>query len=144
MINVNATLLVQLIHFLLLVLLMNYLFIRPVKRIMSAREEHFTDVRAEAEGLLGRSAEGEADFDRGLREAMESGQHLVSEAVKESEAAFVSVVEETEGRAQAMLAEVRSDVSGQVSRAREELRGDIDRLAGLMVERVLGRSVGGR
>ena len=98
MISINATLVVQLLHFLLLVFIMNYLFIRPVKRIIAEREAHFSAGRAETERLLEQSARGESDHERKMLEVAAQGRIRKADVSQATSAEYRAVVTETEKR----------------------------------------------
>jgi F-type H+-transporting ATPase subunit b len=141
MISINATLIVQLVSFLVLLLILNRILIRPVKRLMDERQAHVRTRREEADQLQDRAERGEQDYRRERRDALHAAGEDLDRIRSEVEAEALAQLEKTRDEAEALTRRLTREVEAQVGQAREELKAEIQVLGRQMAERVLARSV---
>jgi F-type H+-transporting ATPase subunit b len=142
MISINATLIVQLISFLILLLILNRIFIRPVKRMIEQRQDHARTQREEADQLHDRAAQGQNDYLRQRREAIHEGGEDLERIKDEVSEQAMALMDRTRDEAEALTRRLAADAQGQVDQARRELQAEIEVLARQMAERILARPVG--
>lgn len=142
MISINATLFVQVTCFLVLLLIMNRIFIRPVKRLMEEREAFVKSGLAETDQLHDQTAQGEIDYDRKKHEAIHAAREDLGRITDEVNAEAWDLIQHTRDEAEATTRRLGEQVAAEVRQARDELEAEIEALAGRMAERVLGRPVG--
>ncbi|MBU0514168.1 MAG: ATP synthase F0 subunit B [Proteobacteria bacterium] len=142
MISINATLIVQVICFLVLLLIMNRIFIRPVKRLIEEREAFVKSGVAETDRFHDQAAQGEIDYGRKKQEAIHTAGEDLNRIKDEVNAEAWDMIQQTRAEAEAFTRRLSEQVAAQVSQARVELETEIEALAGRMVERVLGRRLG--
>lgn len=141
MINLNATLLIQLANFLLLMFLLNRLLFRPMMRVLEERRERTEGRRKKAEQL---DAEAEAvwsDYQKRIQEAKADADRIRSELVRQADAERQKTVEAATRQAEKTVTEIRARVRAEAEEARGVLRAEAERLASAMAEQILGRSV---
>jgi F-type H+-transporting ATPase subunit b len=141
MISINATLILQLISFLVLLLILNRIFIRPVKRLMEERQAHAQSQREEADRLQDQAVQGESDYRRQRHEAVHAVGEDLSRIRSEVEEEAMALLDHTRDEAEALTRRLAREVEVQVDQARRELQAEIQVLARQMAERVLARSV---
>lgn len=141
MISINATLIVQIIHFLILVFILNRLMIQPIMKLIADRNEYIektkkeiTDLEDEAEQLKGEfekfqsAARVEAFETR--KELREQAMGQVDEYLRDSQEKVVSI---------RSLAE--SNAEEEIEKNRPLLKGEAQVLADEIIQRVIGRRI---
>lgn len=141
MINLNATLLIQLVNFLLLMFLLNRLLFRPMFRILEERRE-----RTDGRKRLAEKANAEADslwedYQRELQQAKADADRARLELVQQAEAERQRMTEEASAQADKTVSEIRARVRAEAEQARKALRAETEKLADSMAQRILGRTV---
>jgi len=135
--DLDATLPLMALQVVILTFILNSLFFRPVGKAVEEREGYIATSRAEAKQKLAQAERLEAELRDQLRDARQLSQKLIQEAEQESdrlyrEALALAVAESVASREQA-----RRDIDEQRQSALGQLRGDADKLAGLIVDRLL-------
>lgn len=141
MINLNATLLVQLLNFLLLMYLLNRFLFRPVVRLLEERKE-----RTEGRRKAATAAEAEADalwadYQKRLAEARATSDRARAEVVRQAETERAKLVEAASATAEKAVSTARARVRAEAADARKALEADVRRLANDAANRILGRAV---
>ena len=141
MISVNATIFIQVIHFLLMVFILNRLLLRPVMRQIDGREQHIVQARKDAEDLAAeaeRLAQERADMERDARRGAAGERNVLKEeASKEAEGIF----EDTRKEIAAIRARADQEIQSQVDKAKAVLDQEVAALADEIAEKIAGRRV---
>ncbi len=139
MININATLFIQLINFLILMVLLDRILFRPMLRILEERRERTEGRRRQAERIDAEAEAIWADYQEKIQQAKTEADRLRAQIIRRAEAErqklLTQVAEESEKR----LAEIRARVRGEMEEARKALEADARTLAQGMAEKLLGR-----
>ena len=139
MINVNTTIVLQIIHFLILFFILNRLMIQPIMKIINDREKHMADryrlladYKEETEGLVEKCAslEKNARIDAG-----ENSFRLKREAIEIAEKIFSDTKEEVT----AIREQAEKEVDNKLVEAQKYLQSEAVILAEELIEKVLGR-----
>jgi len=141
MISVNATLFVQVLHFLLMVFIMNRLMLRPTMRQIDEREKHIEQAKKDSEDMAieaDRLSEKRLFIEREARK--KAGQEraaLKQEATSKAE----TIYEETRGEVSEIRERMDREIEAQVKEAMAVLDREVAVLAGEIVEKITGRRV---
>lgn len=141
MINLNATFVIQLVNFLLLMFLLNHLLFRPMVRVLEerkkrteGRKQKAAEVDAEAESIW-------AEYQKRLQEAKAEADVARTAMVRQGEGERQKILESAAAQADKTVAEVRARVRADAEEARKVLQAQARQLAGDMAQRILGRSL---
>ncbi len=141
MISVNATLVIQIIHFIILVFILNRLIFRPLLKIINEREQHVADekrrlnnLEEETTELINKSVAMEKNA---RKEAGRASAKLKREAFLTAEEIFSNARTEIA----ALMTRVESEIDSQLKRAQQLLRSEAVLLADEIVEKVIGRRI---
>lgn len=141
MISINATLIVQVIHFLLMVFILNRLMLRPIMRQTYEREEHMQKLRMDSDEM---AAEAERLVEKRLSMVNEARKKAALERSKLKEGAF-STAEGIYDDSRKQVVEIRKRVQAQVQEqlenAQNALHGEAALLADEIAERIAGRRI---
>ena len=139
--NINATLIGQMITFGLLVLFtMKYVW-PPIIKAMQDRQRRIAEGLAAAEQGARAQEEAEAQAATMMREAKQKAQEIIHQAERRA----VEIVEDSKTQArqegERQLAAARMEIEQEVVRAREQLRNQVSEIAVAGAAKVLGREI---
>jgi F-type H+-transporting ATPase subunit b len=140
-INLNFTLLIQLVNFLILLLLLNALLYKPIMAKIREREAAIKKDREKALELETEVANQEGKHRDALIQARKSAADekaslLAASKVKESE-----ILEKARLEAARIVEEMRKSIQAESDQARKKLKEDMTPLAQSVTEKILGRAV---
>ena len=140
--SIDGTLLVQVVNFILFIVLLNVVFLRPVGRAIAQRRAYIDGLARDIE-----SAEAEVRTARGQAEEHRAAARREADAAiaKARTAAQNEAGEVTLGyqhKAQTIVEDAHRQVGGEVEAARANETQIVDGLARTMLERALGTGAG--
>ena len=124
---------------LVLSVLLDRLLLRPVTRIMKAREDAIGSARELAETSRARAQAAMDEFDAKTRAARAEVYRQMEENRRAALATRADLVAATRREVERSMGEAAERLGTQAAAARAQLERDADVLAGSIVERVLGR-----
>ena len=138
MINIDITLLIQVVNFLIALAIINYLIIRPVRGVIARRRSQNDALRGEADAL-----EGEAGLKmEGYNARIEKARAEVSamrRSMKESaEAAAQAKVNEASDEARSIHRAAAGRIREESAEARRELDGRVGDFVQVALKSMLG------
>lgn len=143
MISINATLLLQVIHFLLLVFILNRLMFRPILRQIHERRGHFEELKAQMDEMeretLRLQEELFARENQVRWEASRRRTKLRSDGISEAE----KILNETRDKVISFRSEVDQEAEEELSKAKPRLEEQAGALVDAIMERMIGRRIAG-
>jgi len=139
MISVNATLFVQVLHFLLMVFIMNRLLLRPTLRQIDEREKHIVQAKKDTEDM---AIEAERLAEKRLfveKEARRKAGEERNSMKEEAAAAAHTIFEKTRVEVSEIRARMDKEIEAQVKEATAVLDQEVAKLAEDIVEKIAGR-----
>ncbi len=130
-----------LVLFVLLMIPVNALLIKPIFRALADRDEQTTGTRGRAEKIMRDADEALAEYEHAVREVREEAERDRKRraASAREENAAVTAAARTEAGIQ--LARATDELTAALEQSRQGLRADAESLAGEAAARVLGRSL---
>lgn len=125
---------------LLCAFVLNTLVFQPILRVSEARASAVRDARELAESASQKATQASAEFDRTLSTARAEVYQQMDQARQQALDSRASVLAEARQQAEAAITDATGRVRAQAVEARQSLDREADQLAGVIVERVLGRS----
>ncbi len=140
-VSIDYTLLIQIINFLVLIFVLNYILYRPIRNVLSKRKEKIDGLEQNIELSIQGAKEKEDEFSEGLKDARSRGQNekesLLGDAVAEEKKISGQINE----KAQAELLEVKEKIKNDAEEVRNSLLKEIDEFANEIGRKILGRAV---
>jgi len=139
MIELNITLLIQLVNFLITLVVLNWLIISPIRKVISARRSKLEGLNADASSFAGQTAEKMDNYSALLAAARVSAvaeREAMRTSGLEMEASLISSAYD---QAEAMLAQRHKEISDEAGAAERTLRAQVPALAMKAVERMLAQ-----
>ncbi|QGM79930.1 F0F1 ATP synthase subunit B [Otariodibacter oris] len=139
--NLNATLIGQLIAFALFVwFCMKYVW-PPLISAIETRQANIADALASAEKAKQEQADTKVLVEKELAKAREEAQHIIDLATKRRNEILESVQAEAEAEKARIIEQGYAEVESERKRVQEELRQKVAALAVAGAEKIVGRSV---
>jgi F-type H+-transporting ATPase subunit b len=137
MLDINLSFLIMAINFFALLIIMNFIFFRPILKIFEERENTVKGSLNAAKEMNKKTEETIAGLNRELAEtrskAKETFETLRAEGLERQKEVLMSA----EAEASAMLDKARSDILAEVERARKTLRTEIDKFSDEIVRKLV-------
>ncbi len=139
--NLNATLIVQVISFLLLMFLMAKLLYRPLQDML---DERINKVKSDLEGAQKLLSEAEANrraAQEMVHKAKEDAEIIRRKAEQAADAYYREQVLKTKEEMQRLIEDANSEIAEQVKRAKEALREEVVNISIEVASKILRREV---
>jgi len=144
LIDINFTLIVQLVNFLILLVILNFLLFKPVLRVLDERERlvnESKEMEVEIDKVAGESM---AEYDSKILDAKQEAMSLRAAGRSEALARFREIVQGAKEVNIEELEKARESLAVQTADAREVLAEDAKMLGRDIATRLLGRAVGSK
>ena len=126
---------------LLLTVIVDRLLLRPVLRVIAAREEAVRSARELAERSANQARAAAAEFDRKTTAARAEIYKQMDEMRKSALGERAEIMARTRAEAQTEVAAASDRLKAETEDARRKLQTDADALGSIVAERILGRKV---
>ncbi|MBW2090620.1 MAG: ATP synthase F0 subunit B [Deltaproteobacteria bacterium] len=141
MIEINASLIFQIVNFLLMIVVLNYLLYRPIRGILKQRREKINSFESEIEALIqkadDRGVEIESRLTKARRDGFEKKEEIKGQGLDEE----ARVLDEANSRAEEALSKIKEQVKEEIAVAREALKEDLVIFSNDLAQKILGRSL---
>lgn len=141
MVSIDFTFIIQMINFLALIFILNFLLYKPLLKILGQRQEQMTASEEEVKNLNltieKRMAEYEAKIQKAKIEAM--GQR--NEIVQEGAAKGKEIIDAAKKEIAGMIDQFQQKLGAEMDQARSILHNQSRKISMEIAEKVLGRSI---
>lgn len=141
MLEINFTILLQIFTFLLLVFFLNIILFRPIRKVLTRRNEETNSLQTMIDELQNRSEENEKGIEQGMAQARKEG-YVEKENFKgqglEEEKGILQVASTT---VEEKIASARKEMEKKIAEARKGLEGEMTDFSNELAEKILGRAI---
>lgn len=141
MIDINITLVIQMVNFFLLAFLLNMVLYRPIRNMIAKRNQVIAEREQGIELADADAASAVREFEDKVHEARNQGRQKVSvskNAAYEKEKDLLRGAAELSSKE---IAEVRQKIKKDIAAARKRLRAQIQAFSVDVAQKVLGRGI---
>lgn len=138
MLDLNITMLIQMVNFFIALFVLNYLLISPIRAILQERREKMEDIGGEAGAFERDAAEKLAAYQEGLAHARKEAGLTREKGRADGVAEQHQIVGIASQKAQAYLVEAQTSIKAEAEATLGELRKQVKGLAGKVATRVMG------
>jgi F-type H+-transporting ATPase subunit b len=142
-INLNVTLLIQAVNFLILAALLSRFLYTPLTKFLKERAEGIEKSLAEAKLAREAAAKAQEENRAQILATQREAAALREQAQRDVEAERQRLLKASRDEAQRLTEEARAAIEAETRRARATLREEVVSLSLAAAERLLGRSLGG-
>jgi len=140
-ISVDWTMLVQFVNFLVLMLVLNILLYRPLRKAMSDRQEAIDGGHQKARDLDAAINEKMERYESQLQQAKLEGSTQAAELRTEATKEESVILGEARSAADQSVADLKASVAVEAEQARKTLTSETKSIASAIASKVLGRNV---
>ena len=142
-INLNVTILIQAINFLILIFLLSRFLFKPLTKFLADRSAGIAKSLAEAKAAHEAAAKSQAEYQAQIRETQREIAAIREQGQREVEAERQRLLQASRDEAARLVAQAKAEIEAETKRARINLREEVATLVLAAAERLLGRTVSG-
>ena len=141
MIEIDMTMPIQIANILILIVIMNIVLYRPVRKILEERQKKIASLNKDVETFDRNARLRLEDFDQKINEARNKAKAEFDGLRSAAQASGAEIVGKIRKEVEAAKAEQLKEIESQFAAAQKELQGQVESFAGDMASKVLGRAV---
>jgi F-type H+-transporting ATPase subunit b len=141
LINLDKSLIIQVINFLVLLVVLNVLLYKPLIAKMQERTAAIQRALDEAQAARAEAARQQEENTARLRAAYQEAAAIREQALKEAAEEQRKLVAAAQGEARRLVESARAQTDADIRRAREELRREVAGLAVAVAEKLIRKSL---
>lgn len=140
-IDIDASLIFQIVNFLVLMAVLNVVLYKPIRGILKERAAKIAQLNGEitsgTEGAAAKLAALEAQRAASRKE----GAGLKEELKAQGHAKEREIVQAATAEMEATVSKVRAEVTAEIAQARDDLKGQVQTFGVELAQKILGRSI---
>lgn len=133
----NATLPLIIIHFLVLMTILNTIFYKPVARTLDNREEYIRNSLTTASATLNKADELTLQYEQALASARKEAQELIKKSQKDAQQIVLIKVKEAQKETEQLVLEASKQLTTQKEQALKMLEQEVDSLSTKVKQKLL-------
>lgn len=141
MIEINQSLIFQIINLLLLMLILNVLLYKPIRTILKNRAEKIAVLEAEANKARADMIQKDQDYQNQLQLARKEGFEYKNQLKLAGQEEEKKVLQEAGQQVDAQLDQNRQKIVQQVEAARRKLSAEVSSFSQEIAQKILGRTI---
>ena len=141
MIELDGTLVLQFVNFMILMVVLNALLFKPLRAALKARKETIEGSKAKVQDIDEQVQAQIARYEAQLQDARQQGSQERSALRKTGQEEEVRILGEANRSAAERLQTITAQIQDEANSARQALRGETEALAKEIAGKVLGRAV---
>ncbi|MBI5078450.1 F0F1 ATP synthase subunit B [Candidatus Saganbacteria bacterium] len=141
MIEVNYTLGVQLLNFLIMLWFLNAFVFKPILRSVEERERRIKGMENEGKGAAERCETALAEYEAKIKQMKHEASEITAASRKKAQEAAGKIMDEAKGVFKERIDKARADINKDLDAASATLKKEVSGVASLIASRIMGRSV---
>ncbi|MBI5816442.1 MAG: F0F1 ATP synthase subunit B [Nitrospinae bacterium] len=141
MIEVNYTLGIQLLNFLIMLWFLNAFVFKPILRSVEERERRIKAMENEGKGAAERCEASLAEYEAKIKQMKHEASEITASARKRAQESAMKVMDEAKGVFKERLDRARGEINKDIDSASATLKKEVSGVASLIASRIMGRSV---
>jgi F-type H+-transporting ATPase subunit b len=141
MIDINISLLYQLINFIVLLIALNFILFKPIRQIMQEREQGISSALEDAKAAQNRMQSLLENYNASLAESKQKATSAYNAIYQQGLDAQRDMISAERTKAGEMLDKARAEIAAAANSARADLKKEAERLSQDITSKLLGRAV---
>ncbi|MBU0910440.1 MAG: ATP synthase F0 subunit B [Proteobacteria bacterium] len=141
MITVDITMPIHILNILFLIVVLNAVLYRPVRRILAERKQKISDLNTDVDTFNKNAKLRAEQFDQKFRDARRKAKTEFDAARNEAQAAGTEKLQQIKSESDKAKAAQMGIVASEVKAAEQSLKGQVESFATEMAGKVLGRAL---
>lgn len=135
----NATLPLMMLQFLILMLLLNYLFYKPIANVLDERADYIRNSLTTASAYLIKANELTKKYEEALANSRKKAQHAIKTSQKEAQDIVAVNIKEAQKEAEKLVHEASEQLNAQKELALKTLEDQVDLLSDQIKSKLISR-----
>jgi len=141
MIDINVSLLIQLVNFIVLLIALNFILFNPIRQIMQEREQGIGSALEDAKTAQHRMQSLLENYNSSIAESKQKAAATYNTIYQQGLDAQRDMISAERAKAGEMLDKARAEIVAASNTARTDLQKEAERLAQDITSKLLGRAV---
>ncbi|HSQ78449.1 MAG TPA: ATP synthase F0 subunit B [Nitrospirota bacterium] len=141
MIDINISLLYQLINFIILVIALNFILFKPIRQIMREREQGISSALEDAKAAQNRMQSLLEHYNASLAESKQKAASAYNAIYQQGLDSQRDMISAERTKASELLDKARAEIAAAANSARADLKHEAERLSQDITSKLLGRAV---
>jgi F-type H+-transporting ATPase subunit b len=141
MIDINITLLWQLINFLVLLIVLNFILFKPIRQVMLEREQGISSALGDAKAAQEQMQAILERYNASLAEAKQKAATTYNTVYQQGLDTQRDMISAERDKATELLDKARKEIAAASATARTDLKQEAERLSQEITSKLLGRAV---
>lgn len=141
MLNIDYSLFIQIANFLFLLILLNIILYRPIRRILIRRKNEMSSMEEIAQALRSKADKYSEEFEENLSDMKKKGLKekgdLKNQGIEEEK----EMLRNTYSSVEEKIHKTRIDIQDRVSQVRQSLQTELETFSHELAEKILGRDI---
>jgi F-type H+-transporting ATPase subunit b len=138
MFDFDATLPLMALQFILLAIVLNAIFYKPISKVLDERAQFLRSQKTESRERLAKAESLTAQYEQQLGEARRQSQDIIAAAQAEAKRLADGQIAEAQGRATAQREQAAQEIEQEKQAAMEVLEQQVEALSRQILEKLLG------
>lgn len=140
--DINATLPLMAVQFLILTAILNALFYKPLGQAIDGRADYIRDRQQEAKERLAKAESLAQQYENDLADSRRQSQTIVGDAQAAAQAMASEALAQAQREAQVLREQAQQEIDQQRQEAMATLDGQVDALSRQLAKKLLGYELG--
>ncbi len=136
--DIDATMPLMAIQFLILVVLLNVLFYKPLGKVLDDRSAYIRNNQADAQERLSKAENLAKQYEQDLNNTRRQAQAVIAEAEAEAQKIAAAKLAEAQQEAQLQREQTQQELDRQKQEAMQSLEQQVDSLSRQILDKLLG------
>lgn len=141
MLEFNATLLAQIVDFIILLIFLRLVAYKPLMKLLQDRSDHIANTIAAAEQERQQAEQLRAGYEAEMRRAREQAQEIIQKATKAGEEQALEIIENAKKEAARIKDAAMTDIQREKEKAVAELRDQVASLSILVAGKIINQKL---
>jgi len=141
MIDINVSLLIQLVNFIVLLIALNFILFKPILQIMQEREQGIGSALEDAKAAQHRMQSLLDNYNSSIAESKQKATATYNTIYQQGLDAQRDLISAERAKASEILDKARTEIAAASKTARTDLQKEAERLAQDITSKLLGRAV---
>ena len=141
MLEINNTLIIQIVNFLVLLLVLNIILYKPIRKILGQRQEEMRTSEETIEDLTDRSSRLNEELGQNTAAARKDGFKEKEDRKNEGRDEEAKMVQQTIDSVGEKITKAKGDIEHNMAGLRQSLEKEVSLFSQELAEKVLGRSI---
>lgn len=139
MIEINFTIIIQIINFLVLIFILNIVLYKPILKVLDERDQRIDGQQAQAKKVLEDCQAIVVDYNQKLYNAKIDAMNAKNAARNEASEEANGIIADARRKAEEIISQMQQQMASEIAQAKKELEPELDVMAATIAQQILGR-----